>query len=261
MSTEKLLHIEKELLQSEADYFYANHHDKNRDIIQVNIVLGSIYDAAMNLELADEQKNILSLQGKDITDSLNGTVVLCKDIKRDGVHVIISQRPFYSIDNGTVFGTINHELTHANDFVDFANRIRTTESDLIMRNDYWHTLHMWSEFHARRNGFLRILKIAGGEATSFDDDFAIGEINLIREKWIELKDENELYELMQLCGRYSVIEELFSDKVSGFEKDLLEGVYSGIKLYICNQIYNFCKTHTSFDSFFEDKAVLKRLIT
>ena len=251
---------------SEVNYFYKHYAkiDSNRKI-EITLAADSIYETVMQLNVSKTQKNIIIRQGKDVTDSLNGTVILCNDIERDGVQVIFSLKSFaHYLSNNDVFtpiGTINHEFTHANDFIDFAEYLGVTDSESVLKNENWFAVQMWSEFHARRNGFLRVLNAATNETLSFPEGYAEHELELIRTKWKERLEENELYELMQLCGRYSVIEEIFSDKVTGFKEDMLKGVYSGIKLYICNQIYSFCKNHKSFNEFVDEIDIFGSLIT
>ena len=247
---------------SEVNYFYEHYaeYDSNR-IIEVTIATDSIYETAMHLNIPDIQKDILTMQGKDVTDSLNGTVVLCKNLKDDGVQIIISQHALLRDDGGiTLIGTINHEFTHANDFFDFAEYLGITDSESVMQNDYWYSVQMWSEFHARRNGFLRAFTATTGDTLEYPDDYLIHEIELIKSNWRDRRGENELYELMQLCGRYFVLEELYPDRVIGFSEDMLKGEYSGIKLFVCNKIYEFCKTHSDFERFINDIDVFKSLI-
>ena len=251
---------------AEIQYFY-NHYAKEDPKRKIEIVLAaeSIYEAIMHQNISKIQKSIIEKQGKRVTDNLNGLVILCKDISRDGIKVLFSLQAIGDYlskdDYFTPLGTIIHEFTHANDFIDFAEYLGETDSEVVMSNEYWFTVQMWSEFHARRNGFLRVLNAATNETLSFPEDYYEHEIELIRTRWKKQLEENELYELMQLCGRYSVIEEVFSDKTSGFNNDLLKGVYSGAKLFVGNQIYRFCKDHQSFEVFVNDMDDLKSLIT
>ncbi len=259
------LDILNQFFGSEVSYFY-NHYAKLDPNRKIEITLAdSIYETVMQLNMSKSQKDIIIMQGKYRTDSLNGTVILCNDIKQDGVQVVFSLKALaqYMSNNDvlTPIGTINHEFTHANDFVDFAEYLGVTDSEAIIRSENWFTVQMWSEFHARRNGFLRVLKAATNETLSFPEGYAEHELELIRTMWREKLEENELYELMQLCGRYSVIEEVFPEEVTSFNEDMLNGVYSGIKLCVCNQIYSFCEKHKSFDEFINDIDILKSLIT
>lgn len=103
-------------------YFYDHYakYDPNRKI-EVTIAADSIYETAMSLDIPSMQKEILLIQGKEVTDRLNGTVILCNDIEKDGIQIILSQHAFLHKDDGlTLVGTVNHEFTHANDFIDFA---------------------------------------------------------------------------------------------------------------------------------------------
>lgn len=154
-----------------------------------------------------------------------------------------------------------HLKTHANDFMDFAEHLGTNDSETVMHDELWFTVQMWSEFHARRNGFLRVLNAATNNTLQFPEDYMANEIALIRSMWNERREENELYELMQLCGRYSILEELFPDETNGFNEDMLKGVYSGMKLFVCNRIYKFCTEHKTFDVFIKDAEKLRSLIS
>ena len=254
--------IINQFFNGEIQYFYDHYADYDPNhIIEVRIA-ESIYEAALHLSIPDVQRETLMQQGKKVTDSLNGTVILLKDLEVDGLQIILSQHSFKYNDGGlTLIGTINHEFTHAIDFLDFAKHLGISDSEAVMRDDDWFTLQMWSEFHARRNGFLRVLDAATGGTLEYPDDYLEHELELIRSKWKTQRDSNELYELMQLCGRYAVLEELYPDRINGFYNDMLKGEYSGVKLYICNRIYDFCKNHKSFKEFINDKDDLKTLIS
>ena len=245
----------------EVNYFYQHFAEYDPDR-KINITLSdSIFDAAMSMDLPIKQQEILRLQGKDVTDSLNGSVVLCKDMDRDGIQIIFSRRAFEYDDGVTLLGTINHEYTHANDFFDFARYLGTSDSDEIISNEYWRTLGLWSEFHARRNGFRRVLGAATGEKYAFPPDYMENEIQLLKERWQKSYLQDELYELMQMCGRYSVLEELDPGALSGFDVDMLQGFYSGMKRFVAGKIYRFCMLHTDFDSFIKDADVFRLLVS
>lgn len=259
---EEINDIIQQLFNAEAQYFY-DHYAQYDPARKIGITISeSIYDTIMQLDLSETQKNIIDMQGENITDSLNGSVVLCRDMNSDGVQVIFSMHSFKYNDGGlTLLGTINHELTHANDFMDFAEHLGTNDSETVMHDELWFTVQMWSEFHARRNGFLRVLNAATNNTLQFPEDYMANEIALIRSMWNERREENELYELMQLCGRYSILEELFPDETNGFNEDMLKGVYSGMKLFVCNRIYKFCTEHKTFDVFIKDAEKLRSLIS
>lgn len=254
--------ILKQFFDIELQYFYNHNADYNSNRKIEITIAESIYKTALHLSIPDILKDTLMTYGKDLIDNLNGTVVLLKDLKEEGVQVILSKHAFMYNDNGqTLAGTISHELTHAHDFLDFADYLGTTNSELVMQNDIWYTLQMWSEFHARRNGFLRVLDVITGGTLDYPDDYLERELELIRSRWKSQRDADELYELMQLCGRYYVLEDLYSDKVNGFCEDMIKDEYHGLKLYVCNEIYEFCKTHTDFEKFIKDKDLLKTLIS
>ncbi|MBE6028788.1 MAG: hypothetical protein E7226_01325 [Clostridiales bacterium] len=87
------------------------------------------------------------------------------------------------------------------------------------------------------------------------------EIQLFRERWQKTYLQDELYELMQMCGRYSVLEELDSKDLSGFDADMLQGVYAGMKRFVAGRIYRFCASHTDFDSFIKEIDVFRSLVS
>lgn len=260
------LDVVNQFFGAEAQYFYdhyAKYDPKRR--IEITLADKSIYETVMNMNVPSVQKDIIMMQGKAVTDSLNGTVILCNDIEKDGIQVIFSLQALVNYlqndDIATPLGTINHELTHANDFADFAEYLGVTDTETIMRNENWFTVQMWSEFHARRNGFLRALNVITNNTLQFPEDYLENEIELIRNMWNKSREQNELYELMQLCGRYSILEEVFTGKTKGFNEEMLNRVYSGLKLLVCNRIYSFCKTHKTFDDFIEDIDSFKALIS
>lgn len=88
--TEEINDIIQQLFNAEAQYFY-DHYAQYDPARKIGITISeSIYDTIMQLDLSETQKNIIDMQGENITDSLNGSVVLCRDMNSDGVQVIFS---------------------------------------------------------------------------------------------------------------------------------------------------------------------------
>ena len=251
--TEEINLIEK-LFASEINYFYNNYSDfdESKKII-ISIAAESIYDLIMSMRIPQVQKDIIGSQGKLVTDSLNGSVVLGNDIEEDGVHAIFSLKALEYEDGGLTFcGTVNHEYTHANDFIDFARFLGVSNANLILRNDKWFSVQMWSEYHARRNGYYRVLDLNTGGEWVFPENYDKELLLLTKKLWVNNRMENELYELMQVCGRYSILEDLFPKTINDFDRDILENVCDGEKRYACNCIYDFCVNHKNFNTFIKD---------
>ena len=69
------LDILNQFFGSEVQYFYDHYakYDPNRKV-EVTIAADSIYETAMSLDIPSMQKEILLMQGKEVTDRLNGAV-------------------------------------------------------------------------------------------------------------------------------------------------------------------------------------------
>lgn len=67
-------------------------------------------------------------------------------------------------------GTIVHETTHVQDFAQYAQIVGATEYDEILRTDLHGMFNLWSEIHARANGYYFVCKYTCGEEGMCDPE-------------------------------------------------------------------------------------------
>ena len=248
-------------LTNELIYFYRNFHQYNQEHKIGFSIATSIYDAASKLDICQGQRIRLEVQGKANTDILNGTVILLRDLSDNGVQIILSKAGFLrEKDSYSIRGTISHEYTHAEDFFDYADWLGISSSDEVFEQRSLFTMQMRSEYHARRNGFTRVNDYVFGDNWMFDEEQTAEELALFRNAWIQGQKYDELYELMQVCGRYAVLEERNVSGLKNFDQDILCGTAESKKRILFNKIYNFCREHNTIDELMPDVNVLYSLI-
>ena len=145
----------------------------------------------------------------------NGRMIVPKDI--DGQFYIllnIDRIETYTRDGSlTWVSTFAHELTHAHDYYQMARLDNLTDYTLLEKQEYF-LFCMWSEFHARRNGysFLRHFfeMVSPENVKSNQEDYVVTyEWPTHRENYFKdyHSTTNGSYQInltMQLLGRYSV---------------------------------------------------------
>lgn len=195
------------------------------------LVTDCIYDKSIELCGSEKQKKDF-MEEKEWVKQLNGTVVLGKTLQ-DTIYVLIDAKTF-EYDNYTWRGTVFHELTHACDFYEFGKHFKYSMVDDMYKDEYFPSLKLWSEFHARKNGFKCIWKFIYNNIT-YTEKIRLARQNF--ELWIdELQKNFDSYQLMQYLGRFSVINELFPNI---FQKPCEE--------QCINKLFRFLQDNKDFD--------------
>ncbi|MGN6712903.1 hypothetical protein [Anaerocolumna jejuensis] len=182
--------------------------------IQLSIV-DNIYERCLEVVVDDLTKRLI-IKNKDTYE--NGTVVPGKCLD-DIINVVISNKVF-EYDEFTWKGTIHHELTHAYDYYDFANYLEVEYMSEIYKNKYYNCFISWSEFHARRVGFMHIWNSFYNES-NYNEGKENAQISFQQHILYlnkNINTSNALYEFMQFCGRYSVFNDLYPNEFSDFDK-------------------------------------------
>lgn len=191
----------------------------NRESINLQIeYVDDLY--ARRLELAQDDKLRSEIIGnKKFIEGLNGTMVLPPN-KGEMAYILISK----AILNDTYFiGTIIHELTHIYDFMDFAREFCDDDYGIVDLHNLFGPFYHWSEFNARRNGYLYYrdiqLKLLDEKLSDEEqlEHILNTELKLhydrllsdLREYSQDRNNQKYIYSLIQFIGRFSVWEDLF----------------------------------------------------
>lgn len=166
----------------------------------------------------------------------------------------------------TWIGTFAHELTHAIDFYQMARKEKLKDyKALEMSNDYY-MFHLWSEYNARRKGYLFLRKYfeTNGQMPSCTE-----QINHIQNKeWpfqltryckeYEMNNNDGKYQIyitIQLLGRYSVWCDLFPDV---FNKQSLSASFQESGWMI--RLFTFLREHETLDAVYNCFGEMKEIL-
>ena len=157
----------------------------------------------------------------------NGTVVF-ENIENE-IIVVISNTVF-ELDEWTWIGTIHHEMTHANDMYEYCtnNFLRTMDE---MFNCLSYTpFVMWSEYHARKNGYYAIRKLLCNSISKEDRKKNADEVLLQMREDMKKRYTGNIYSLenvndiMQHLGRLAVFAEEYPEKIDNFFQSVFENI-------------------------------------
>lgn len=132
--------------------------------------------------------------------SLNGTAL---PFENNGFHIIIKN------GNPEYYFTVAHECTHIIDYFEFMNNFNNGKIE-IEQNPLYYSFGYYSEFNARFTAHLIMLNLYSTIDTNFNKDFEIESLTqLLIESYNNMQtviSVKEIYELMQLLGRWFSIE-------------------------------------------------------
>lgn len=162
----------------------------------------------------------------------------------------------------TWVGTLAHELTHAIDYNQFANREGLNSLDIIEGTSNFYMFQLWSEYHARKRGyyFLRLFF----ENQNMLDAREIQVEHILQTEWpFHMKNHfreyhentngnNQMYITMQLLGRYSVWCDLFPDD---FNKEAFARDYAQTPWMV--HLFTFLRAHETLDDIYGNFKKLK----
>ena len=195
------------------------------------------------------------LRKNEQTD-FNGRMV--PPLRQDGVFCILINtdkvNQYLAENTNEYIGTLAHELTHTSDYYKMALKENIDSYDTLKTIGKYTPFQMWSEFHARREGYTFLLaftELANGTA---DKDFHLN--------WIQTKEAPfqwdyyrrmcavgdswmKLYLTMQFLGRYTVWNEQFPDSFNSWtiKKD------SGGAMWMV-RLFEFLREHKTLEEIY-----------
>ena len=162
-------------------------------------------------------------------------------------------------------GTLAHEITHAIDYHQMALRENLDCYDPLLEARDYLMFQMWSEFHARRQGytFLRdFFKLDEDDSTKNDRVEYVVKTELplkIKHFFADYHDtDNAVLQInftMQFLGRFSVWCDLFPET---FNNSFIRAVFEANPwLYT---IYSFLKQNTAFDDVYPKLNEMRQIL-
>ncbi|MCI6242357.1 MAG: hypothetical protein MR646_03510 [Agathobacter sp.] len=227
--------IEK-VLEEYYKYFSLN-------VIDVDIMFSSrISDAVMKIR-PDYLDGEIRTRPEEI-DKYRGMIIPPRE--REGKFTIVISY-YYLLDSCQRddfqwVGTLVHEMTHVQDYVEYADMHDMKSYDKIQRRIEHRPFALWTEFNAKAKGYFFMSKYQYSESYTDIYDKTHTDFILQKELPFQIKAFNkscsaaegnmdeQLYSTMQFLGRYSVWENLFPNI---FDKNMREKVMEGNK-----QMYN-----------------------
>lgn len=164
-------------------------------------------------------------------------------------------------------GTVIHEMTHVFDYMNYVKMNRLENYDVVQREMIHRPFVFWTEFHARATGYLFLRKFTFGN--KYDDknnkdqsDFILQkelpyQINSLSQQYEAANGnaDQQLYELMQFMGRYSIWEKLFPNV---FNKRVRQHVFGSNPWML--DMYDFLVGHQTLDDANRDFGVMSDII-
>ena len=142
--------------------------------------------------------------------SINGTISILLNTKK--------LLEYTGAASNTWIGTIAHELTHAIDYYQMARKEGLTHYDPLEEISLYHMFQLWSEYHARKLGYRFLREYINKSEDSVNEQQLIEDIvkiewpyhkNYYSECFSYIDENQQMYNTMQLLGRYSVWCDLF----------------------------------------------------
>lgn len=226
------------------EIFYSTYDYEKNNNIEIKIV-DDLTKAHLQLRPDIKKSSIdkYSDQNGRLVTPVNGKGVFCVLININSVYK-------YTMDGTmTCLGTIAHELTHAHDYIEAYN----FNPDISETSVEFNAFQLWSEFHARRNGykFLRTLLMEAAQMSKEEQIQHIIKTELPTQHTYFINSYNDatlpmdkIYELMQNLGRLSVWKECFPLK---FTDEYINKIYNNEK--IVSLLNLLCKIKTVNDVF------------
>lgn len=247
--------IENLAYQAICDYINAYNYNMPKLSLLISDNIEESY-----FKLRPEHKNTANQK----STKSNGTLV--PPASYDGTFTILINKEYMlnDINNGqrSWIGTIIHELTHARDYLEYANIKGIKDYDEILNIERHFLFQIWTEFNARRYGYLYVRKysfenIRDIKQLQFINQEEIPyQINYMFDKVSNEKDMfGQIYPVVHFLGRLSVLKELFPDY---FKKDII------IKLFKrCDWIYElfeFLDTHQDLNYAVSDFEKMREIL-
>lgn len=186
----------------------------------------------------------------------NGRMVVPLSID-DNIHILLNWKKFleYTLDRSmTWVGTLAHEYTHAIDFYQMARMEGLDSYVPLEETDHYLLFHQWTEYHARRCGYIILRRYFESIKEMPDRDDQLRHIidteaprhaEWFYRDYHRGSGSDRLYLTMQYLGRYSVWMDLFPDVFT--ENKLLEycpGTYWMVNLL------SFLRKHDSLENIY-----------
>lgn len=194
----------------------------------------------------------------------NGTVIF-KNVN-EKIYIFILSSVF-RYNNATWVGTIHHEMTHANDMYEFCIQNGLDSYERMLENEYYNAFIMWSEYHARKNGFMLVRACSYSFNNQEEEREHIEEeLEMIRNKIIEeyrgvFSTWSDLNALMQHLGRIAVFHELFPEDKEYFLDYIFRNALNDYHEAIVRELYNMCYECKDVEKFMQKNEIFKETIT
>lgn len=218
------------------------------------------------LELCSILKRKLNNLRIDRLNDYNGLMVLPHSVG-EPINILLNKKKMveYTSDNSmTWLGTFAHELTHAIDYYEMAMKEKLTNYESLESNHYY-MFNLWSEYHARKLGY-NFLRQSLNVDNSIDEVSRIQHIKEVEwpkhvnDYWTVYHEKNDgnnqLYNTMQLLGRYSVWCDLFPKH---FNESFLRIYYANAPWMV--KIFTFLRQNSTLDNVYFEFREMKLILS
>lgn len=240
-----------------ADYF--NEFDVEPFPVTISIVddMWNAY-AKLRPDHAEKQPEMAEFQR-----SCSGSAVPPKEF--DGAFTILLQKEYMmeSVQNNANWvGTLVHEATHVNDFIQFGKMIKATNYDDVLDRNNYRMFHLWTEFHAKVIGYYFVRKYTFKDLQDesqikyiFETELPF-QINEMFEAYHSTTDgDQQMYYVVHFIGRMYVWQKLFPKY---FTNRQIKKMFDANKWMY--ELYIFLASHDKLDIAFPDFDDMKNIL-
>lgn len=246
------------ILQEEIQYFYNYIRDFDEKRIIDIAMVDDVYDKILEYDMCDVQKKAVMKSGT-VLNNTNGTVILAPSRDKTTL-VVLSKKVLPQKDPDEVRGTVIHELTHAHDFYDYADFLQISDYNELFDSQYYNAFFLWTEFHARRNGYKRFIEYKFRKGWKQFVKHRYEFLEGIKANFSIHSSKGRLYDLIQAAGRYYTFIELCSSHTENFKEDILDGNVESNLLNILNEVYCFLAENNEFKQFVNNISIFDELL-
>jgi len=220
------------------------------DISKAYFELRSDHETEFTNRLKLENYNGLVVPPKEFSESF--TILINRNYLLDSLEK----------DNRNWIGTLAHEATHIDDFMNFAKIMEVTDYDIIWDKSKFRMFHFWTEFNAKAKGYYFLRKHALDDIRDETllqyvlEEELPNHMKSLFESYHSTDDGDEqMYNVVHFLGRLHVLQDLYPMQ---FTNDFVyEYFRQNIWMY---ELFIFLCSHTTLEKAYKDFDEMKEIL-
>ena len=237
----------EEIIQEEIVLIQEKMTEETGELLPISLILtDDLFNDRKKYSISVKDLKVVEQNKIQLMEN-NGTVVLSKNIEDD--HLVLISKSVFNYGDATWNGTIHHEFTHVYDLYNLLEFLGICDPDKLYDYAFYNNFVLWSEYHARINGFSRVLDLC------YNDNrmIVLDKSNFIEMMRTRLKNTYETnaakYELVQLIARHVVLQQYTNNSLKPFHKTVLTDIVNNHDIPKIIKIYKFLGKYDTFHKF------------